>query len=129
MRATSHRLSIAVALALLFAAAVATFRISIGPLHATASTNDPAVDPRLKKAYRFTQDGWTYVHLEGAPSEIGFQHGYLLAPEIEDAFYAVQVEDTFSVKFESEEMEGIAMMTLGQFAAEVTAKAARQSTW
>ena len=24
------------------------------------------------------------MHLEGTPSEIGYQHGYLLAPEIED---------------------------------------------
>src|ERR1700741_203359 len=98
MRAKSNRLSIAVSLALLLAAAATTFRISTAPLHATAGANDPAVDPRLKKAYRFTQDGWTYVHLEGSPSEIGFQHGYLLAREIEDAFHAVQVEDTYSTR-------------------------------
>jgi hypothetical protein len=24
--------------------------------------------------------GWTYVHLEGDPGQIGFQHGQLLAP-------------------------------------------------
>ena len=36
-------------------------------------------DPRLQKAYRFQQGGWTYVHLEGSPADIGFQHGYLLA--------------------------------------------------
>ncbi|MGB2644542.1 MAG: C45 family peptidase [Candidatus Acidiferrum sp.] len=46
-------------------------------------------DPRLKRAQRFEDGGWIYVHLEGSPSEIGFQHGYLLAPEIEDAFAAV----------------------------------------
>ncbi len=55
---------------------------------------DPTTDARLKKAYRFQQDRWTYVHLEGSPSEIGFQHGYLLASEIEDAFQAVRLEDT-----------------------------------
>jgi len=32
---------------------------------------------------------WIYVHLEGTPAEIGFQHGHLLAPEIEDAFKSV----------------------------------------
>ena len=32
--------------------------------------------------------GWIYVHLEGSPHDIGFQHGYLLAPEIADAFAA-----------------------------------------
>jgi hypothetical protein len=68
--------------------------ISTRPVAAGPKQTDPATDPRLKKAYRFPQDGWTYVHLEGSPSEIGFQHGYLLAPEIEDAFHAVQVEDT-----------------------------------
>lgn len=51
-------------------------------------------DPRLKHAYRFQQGGWTYVHLEGAPADIGFQHGYLLAPEIQDAFQAIQLQMT-----------------------------------
>jgi hypothetical protein len=46
-------------------------------------------DPRLKGSYRMERGGWVYVHLEGDPAEIGFQHGYLLAPEIEDAFPAV----------------------------------------
>ena len=27
------------------------------------------------KGYRFERDGWLYVHLEGAPHDIGFQHG------------------------------------------------------
>ena len=53
-----------------------------------------AQDPRLKGAYKFQKDGWTYVHLEGAPEQIGFQHGYLLATEIEDAFEAVKLRDT-----------------------------------
>src|SRR5713226_3167625 len=48
-------------------------------------------DARLQKAYRFQQGGWTYVHLEGSPSAIGFQHGYLLAPEIADAFAAIKL--------------------------------------
>jgi len=53
-----------------------------------------ASDPRLGKSYRFQQGGWTYVHLEGSPAEIGFQHGYLLAPEIEDALEAIKLFDT-----------------------------------
>ena len=48
-----------------------------------------ANDPRLKGAYRYERGGWVYAHLEGDPEAIGFQHGYLLAPEIEDAFPAV----------------------------------------
>ena len=53
--------------------------LGAGALHA------PKTDSRLKNAYRRPpQSGWTYVHLEGTPAEIGFQNGYLLAPEIED---------------------------------------------
>jgi hypothetical protein len=51
-------------------------------------------DPRLENAYRFQQGGWTYVHLEGSPSDVGYQHGYLLAPEIQDAFEAIRLFDT-----------------------------------
>lgn len=42
-------------------------------------------DPRLAGATRSDQDGWIKVHLQGPPSTLGFQHGYLLAPEIDDA--------------------------------------------
>ena len=42
-------------------------------------------DMRLKNAFRRPAvNGWTFVHLEGTPAEIGYQHGYLLAPEILD---------------------------------------------
>ena len=41
-------------------------------------------DPRLKNSSREDRGGWIYVHLEGTPSQIGFQHGYLLAAEIDD---------------------------------------------
>jgi hypothetical protein len=50
-------------------------------------------DPRLKNAYRRPENsGWTFVHLEGTPAEIGFQHGYLLAPEIRETFEVTQLE-------------------------------------
>jgi len=46
---------------------------------------DSANDPRLKHSFRQpAKNGWTFVHLEGQPAEIGFQHGYLLSAEIED---------------------------------------------
>ena len=51
-------------------------------------------DPRLAKSYRFDRGGWIYVHLEGSPHDIGYQHGYLLADEIADAFSAVSLEMT-----------------------------------
>ncbi|HJZ82173.1 MAG TPA: C45 family peptidase [Pyrinomonadaceae bacterium] len=41
-------------------------------------------DDRLKGSYRFERNGWIYVHLEGSPEQIGYQHGKLLAKEIED---------------------------------------------
>jgi hypothetical protein len=49
----------------------------------------------LGKAYRQpAQNGWIYVHLQGAPRQIGFQHGFLLSPEIQNAFAAVKLELT-----------------------------------
>jgi hypothetical protein len=50
-------------------------------------------DPRLAGAYRFEKNGWIYVHLQGSPEQIGFQHGYLLASEIQDALAAIKLED------------------------------------
>ena len=38
----------------------------------------------LKGSSRSERGGWIYVHLEGAPSRLGYQHGYLLSAEIED---------------------------------------------
>ncbi len=47
--------------------------------------SEPAVlTERIRGAYRLERDGWIYVHLEGPPDRIGFQHGYLLATEIGD---------------------------------------------
>ena len=40
---------------------------------------------RLAKASRENKNGWVYVHLEGSPADIGYQHGYLLANEIDSA--------------------------------------------
>jgi hypothetical protein len=57
------------------------------------------VDSRLKGAFRRpARNGWTYVRLEGKPSEIGFQHGYLLAPEIEDGVKVIILETTRDTK-------------------------------
>lgn len=53
-------------------------------------------NPILAKAYRFERGGWIYVHLEGAPHDIGYQHGYLLANEISDGFAAASLEMTHS---------------------------------
>jgi hypothetical protein len=48
----------------------------------------------LRGAYRFERGGWVYVHLEGSPREIGYQHGHLLAAEVFDAFQSVRLRET-----------------------------------
>ena len=40
---------------------------------------------RLGTSHREDHNGWIYIHLQGSPRDIGYQHGYLLAPEIDDA--------------------------------------------
>jgi hypothetical protein len=84
----------------------------------------PQQDPRLAKASREDKAGWIYVHLEGKPGDIGFQHGWLLADEIDDAlhmmkyflqnstgkdwdFYRAAVKKMFWNKIDSEYQEEI----------------------
>ncbi len=85
-------------------------------------------DPRMKNATREDKNGWIYIHLEGTPREIGYQHGSLLAKEIDDVmqmfayylkgstqkdwnFYRDAAERMFWPKLDKEyqeEIEGIA---------------------
>src|SRR3989441_1303412 len=65
---------------------------------AVARERAAAGDSRLKGGSRFEEGGWIYVHLEGDPEATGYQHGYLLAPEIEDAFAAVSAGMTHSTE-------------------------------
>jgi hypothetical protein len=41
--------------------------------------------PELRNSTRQDVNGWVFVHLEGTPREVGFQNGYHLAAEIDDA--------------------------------------------
>ena len=68
--------------------------ITIVPLTCLASSSKAAAaSPELHGAFRLPEkNGWTYVHLQGTPHEIGFQNGYLLAPEIEDMLKVVMLE-------------------------------------
>ncbi len=62
---------------------------------ASDEKSDAAKDPRLQGAFRRpAKNGWIFVHLAGSPSQIGFQHGYLLAPEIEDTLKVETLELT-----------------------------------
>lgn len=58
--------------------------LAAASIAACASPIASSADPRLKNSYKFNEGGWTYIHLEGTPEQVGFQHGYLLAHEIED---------------------------------------------
>jgi Phospholipase B len=62
---------------------------------AMAASDAAKTDARMKGAYRRpVVNGWTQVHLEGTPSQIGYQHGVLLAPEIADLQKAFALELT-----------------------------------
>lgn len=63
---------------------------------ASASTAPNGKDARLAGAYRLERGGWTYVHLQGTPEQIGFQNGYLLASEIADFSHVIKVETKHS---------------------------------
>jgi hypothetical protein len=71
--------------------------ISVGLLAAALPlfSKGPDLNANLHGAFRRpAQNGWVFVHLEGTPFNIGFQHGYLLAPEILDAEKVVVLEQT-----------------------------------
>jgi len=55
-------------------------------------------DARLKSAARGSRGGWITIRLEGRPSELGYQHGRLLAREIEDALAVARLSLTHDGK-------------------------------
>ncbi len=55
-----------------------------------------AQDVQAVPGYRFQSGGWTYVHLEGTASQIGYEHGRMLAAEIEDMVNVLKVETQHS---------------------------------
>jgi hypothetical protein len=67
---------------------------SLAQNSAQNSTQNSTTDSRLKRGFRRPdKNGWTFVHLEGRPAEIGFQHGYLLAAELEDMLRVTELEE------------------------------------
>jgi hypothetical protein len=65
---------------------------------AHAGSPGAAEAAQASPGYRFQTGGWTYVHLEGTPAQIGFQHGRLLAAEIEDLVHVQKVESAHSTR-------------------------------
>jgi len=109
MRASVKRLAftmaapaLAVAAGLLLAGSARPERSEAVPANSHVARTAPTAagpdDARLKGAYRFEEGGWIYVHLEGTPEQVGFQHGNLLAPEILDAFAAIRLDSTYRTK-------------------------------
>jgi hypothetical protein len=68
------------------------------PLKAAANAAKADTQATAAPGYRFETGGWTYVHLEGDPAQIGFQHGQLLAAEIEDLINVIKLETLHSTK-------------------------------
>ncbi len=81
------------ALALFAFSALATL-----PAAATGAPSSTATPNSTDPGYRFERGGWTYVHLEGTPAQIGFQHGSLLSAEIEDLLRVTQLESRHATK-------------------------------
>jgi hypothetical protein len=50
----------------------------------------------ISRANRHDRDGWIYLRLEGSPRELGFQHGYLLAREIDRSLTTTRKEWEYS---------------------------------
>src|ERR1700746_1585849 len=48
----------------------------------TEFSPDPKSVQGYGPAYRYPQAGWIVLHIEGKPYDRGYQHGYLMAPEI-----------------------------------------------
>jgi hypothetical protein len=65
---------------------------------APAQVRETYIETTEDKAYRFNHGGWIYVHLEGSPHDIGYQHGYLLATEIADTFAVIRLEATHNTR-------------------------------
>ena len=65
-----------------------------------SASHQTKLDTRLKGAFRSPEkNGWTFVHLEGTPAEIGYQHGYLLADRIEDTAKVTVLEQTHGSEY------------------------------
>jgi len=71
----------------------------VAALSCAGWTAASVTDSRLEGAFRNpVKAGWIFVHFQGSPGTVGFQHGYLLAPEIEDAKKAIELSTTHDVK-------------------------------
>ncbi len=71
----------------LFSGLVILLLVSLLLLIPQSCARKPAIKSNFIQsgmAYRFDRNGWVYLHIEGKPYERGYQHGYLLSPEIKE---------------------------------------------
>ncbi len=61
------------------------FMLILVVLSACKKPAQTEIEQELKNSFRQDTNGWILVHLEGQPGQVGFQHGYHLAAEIDDA--------------------------------------------
>lgn len=85
---------VCVAFALSLATSGAIEARAAGPAQAKVV---PGTERMTSQSWSFERDGWTYVHLEGGPREIGYQHGYMLKEQIEDNLHVYEVENQHEV--------------------------------
>ena len=59
------------------------------PIAAGSGNPDPLSARWHGPAYRYPQNGWAVLHIEGEPYDRGYQHGWLMAKEIENYIAAL----------------------------------------
>jgi hypothetical protein len=64
--------------------------ILVSPVLASVPHSDAKNLSTYDKGYRFDENGWIYVHIEGEPYERGFQYGYLTAPELDHIMRSIR---------------------------------------
>ena len=78
-----------------------------------ASASKHTSDSLLQGGFRQPmENGWVFIHLQGSPEAIGYQHGYLLYREIEDAKRAIELSITHQVNQPWPELRNMAEKVL-----------------
>ena len=67
---------------------VLTLILTVNTVQFQASACGYKPNPLLSGAYRLEKNGWIFVHLEGTPFQIGYQHGFLLADNLNTSWSA-----------------------------------------
>lgn len=74
------------------------FKLSVLILLSLFCSCKPKPHDPLAGSSRKDKNGWVYVHLEGSPHDIGYQHGYLLSKEIDTMIKVLQYYVPYSSK-------------------------------